>query len=140
MAVEVSINYWAVLVATIAAMIIGMFWYSPKGLFGKQWMKLVAIPPKKMKAMQKKGGQSMFWGFVSTLVLSYVLAYVVDYAGAATLLGGIQTGFWIWLGFIATVQLGIVLWEGKPFKLYAINAGYHLVQLIVMGAILAVWA
>ena len=32
----------------VAAMVLGMFWYSPKG-FGKTWMVLVGITPEKMK-------------------------------------------------------------------------------------------
>jgi len=27
--------------------------------------------------------------------------------------GGLMSVFWNWLGFIATVTLGAVLWEGK---------------------------
>lgn len=50
-----------------------------------------------------------------------------------------QAGFWAWLGFVATIMLGMTLWEGKPFRLYLLNAGYQLLNLLVMGAILAAW-
>ncbi|MBI3026774.1 DUF1761 domain-containing protein, partial [Candidatus Woesearchaeota archaeon] len=48
-------------------------------------------------------------------------------------------GFWVWIGFLATTQIGMVLWEGKPIKLYIINTLHYLVVLAVMSAILAVW-
>ncbi len=41
--------------------------------------------------------------------------------------------------FVATVTLGSVLYEKRSFSLYALNNGYQLVSLVVMGAVLAVW-
>lgn len=41
--------------------------------------------------------------------------------------------------FIAPVTLGVVLWEGKPWKLWVLNNGYQLLSLLVMGVILAIW-
>jgi len=71
--------------------------------------------------------------------MSYVLAHFVDYAEAATAMDGIILGFWVWIGFLATTQIGSVLWEGKPVKLYLINTLHYLVALAVMATILAVW-
>ena len=137
---QVDINYVAVLIAAIVSMAIGSFWYSMKG-FGKQWMALSGITPDKINAAKAKGMQKTYAiAFVGSLVMSYVLAHFVDYAGAATIARGAQAGFWSWLGFIAPVALGSVLWEGKPWKLYVLNNAYYLVSLMVMGALLTVWA
>ena len=57
--------------------------------------------------------------------------------GIVSVLGVV--GFWNWLGFVAPVTLGSVLWEGKSPKLWVLNNGYYLVSLIVMGVILALW-
>src|SRR3989338_4782125 len=62
------------------------------------------------------------------------------YIGAVSLLGGVQLGFWLWLGIAAPLQLGMVLWEGKPVKLYLINTGHTLFNLVLVCAVLAVWA
>lgn len=135
---DVMVNYWAVLVAAIVSMVIGFVWYGP--LFGKTWMKLSGHTPKDMEKAKKKGmGKSYALMIVSTLVMSYVLAHFVDYAGAVTAWGGVVAGVWIWLGFIATVTLGKVLWEGKPWSLWVLDNAHYLVSLAVMGAILAVW-
>ena len=139
MAPSVDINYVAVLVAAVASFVIGALWYSPM-LFGKMWMKLSNVTDKEMKKAKEKGMSKNFaFQFLGTLVMSYILAHFVYYTQASTVLEGMLTGFWIWLGFIATVMLGIVLWEGKPWKLYFIKAAHELVALAVMGAILAVW-
>ena len=138
MAPAVSINYLAVLVAAIASIAVGFLWYGQ--LFGKVWMQLMAFDKKKIDAAKKKGmGKTYALGFLSTLIMSYILAHFVDYTQSKTFVDGAIAGIWLWLGFIATVQIGSVLWEGKPVKLYVINTLHYLVTLIIMGGILAVW-
>ena len=82
----VHVNYLAVLLCGVAAMIIGYLWYGP--LFGKEWRSLVGMTDEKMK----KATNSMFSNyaamFLSALVMAYVLAHFVWYAapGSLTLL------------------------------------------------------
>jgi hypothetical protein len=81
----------------------------------------------------------MSLGFVATLVMAFVLAHFVDYVEATTIGAAAQLAFWVWLGFSAPLLLGSFLWEGRPLRLWVLNAAYRLVELIVMAAILAVW-
>ena len=137
---EASINYLAILIAAIVSMVIGALWYSPV-LFGKLWMKLSGISEKQIQDAKKKGmTKSYALAFLGTLVMSYVLAHFVDYAEATTFASGMQTGFWIWLGFLVTTMLGTVLWEGKPVKLYFLNIAHYFVVLLITGGMLALWA
>lgn len=139
MYVEISINYLAVLVGAIVYMVIGFVWYSPFA-FGDKWMKLVRLNKQKLQEMQERGmGKAYVLSFLSALLLSYILAHFVDFTGAKLLSSGMQTGFWLWLGFVATTTLPNVLYARKPFKLYLLDNGYQLASFIVMGAILAVW-
>ena len=96
---------------------------------------------KDMAEMKKKSNMplKMIVGYISTLVMACVLSLFIQYTGASTPLQGAMTALWAWLGFVATVTLGSVLWEGKPVKLYLLNAAHYLVALLVMGAILAAW-
>lgn len=135
---NVDINYLAVLVAAVASFVIGMIWYSP-ALFGKAWMKAGGMTEKSMKAHKKNMGMKVFVSIVASLIMASVLAHFIKYLTATTFAEGMQTGFWLWLGFIATISLGSVLWENKSVKFYLINAGFRLVELLVMGGILAVW-
>ena len=135
-----EVNYLAILVATVASFILGMLWYSPL-MFGNIWLKLMGFSPAKIKAGKKKGmGKVMFFAFLGTLVSSYILAQFLKIANAVTIKDGLQVGFLIWLGFTATTMLGSVLWEGKPVKLYLINAAHGLTSLLVASAILISWA
>lgn len=136
---EAFINYLAVLVAAVAGMILGALWFSPL-LFGNLWVKLNGMTAAQLEESKKKGmAKSYLLAFVGELVTAYVLAHIVDYAGVVTVTQGLQAGFWIWLGFVATTTLGAVLWEGKSPKLYALINGHALLNLLLMGVILAVW-
>ncbi len=138
-----EINYFAVLVAGISGMALGMAWYGP--LFGKIWIKLMGFTQADIKKAQEKGmGKTIALGFLSQLVMAYVLAYfIIGWATSdATMTGlsiGLQSGFWLWLGLVATVQLHQVLWEGKSWKYYVLTTGYWLAVTLVMGAILGSW-
>jgi len=137
---SVTINFWAVLVSAVVALILGMFWYSPK-LFGPAWLKAAGISRKAAEKTHKEGmGKSMVIYLISLLVAAYVLANVIGFTGAVTSLEGIQAGLFMGLGFIATASIGAVLWESKSWDYYFINVGYWLVSLAVMGAIIASWA
>ena len=140
METHVNINYLAVLVTAIVHFGIGGLWYSPL-LFGNAWIKAMDLAAGQMevlkaKAMARRAYVLVFFG---TLVMAFVTAYMVDFAHATTLRGGLETGFWLWLGYIATFSLTGIAFEGKSFKLYLINNGYQLLGLLIMGAILAVW-
>ncbi|MBI4173471.1 MAG: DUF1761 domain-containing protein [Candidatus Aenigmarchaeota archaeon] len=135
----VEINYVAVLVSAIIGYAVGMVWYTV--LFGKEWAKLMGFDQKKMAEAKKKGMAKQYAiGFVGTLVMSLVLAHVLKYSQASSVTEAAMGGFWMWLGFIATVLLGTVLWEGKPVKLYLINSLHYLAALVVMAEILVLWA
>ena len=52
---------------------------------------------------------------------------------------GLQTAFWLWLGFVATTQIATVIFEERKLGLYLLNIGYQLVGCAIAGVILAVW-
>lgn len=135
--VLVAVNWIAVLIAAVVAMAIGAFWYS-KSAFGTSWAKELGWSESEMaKRAKEAGGKSYALGFVAALVTAYIMAQFVSLAGATTIGSGVLVGFWVWLGFYATTQLGGILWEGKSQKYFTINVGYWLVNLLVMGGILA---
>lgn len=135
----ISINYFAVVAAAISQMVLGFLWYGP--VFGKQWMALSGHSQEKMKQQMKDKSMASLYAtaFIGSLVMAYVLAHFAAVWGAMDVMGAFQLAFWTWLGFIATVLLGSVLWEGKPVTLYVLNAAYQLVSLVVMAVIIALW-
>jgi hypothetical protein len=134
-----NVNILPLVVSSIAAIVIGMIWYS-KSVFGNAWMKAIGMSEANMKKAQKEGmGKVMVSALVQGAVLAYVLSEVLVWSGATGVQAGFQTAFWIWLGFVATVQLGSVLWEKKSLNYFWINSLYWLVTMMVMSAILVSW-
>ncbi len=138
------INLLAVLVSAVVAFVLGMLWFGP--LFGKVWTKELGftMPSKEeMKKMQGAMMKSYALVFLGAIVMAFVLAHNVLFGSAYLSMDGIasglQAGFWNWLGFVAVPLMGSVLWEGRSWKFYGITAGYYLVDLLIMGSILASW-
>ena len=132
---QVDVNLMVVLVAAIAAMVIGSLWYSPL-LFVKEWSKLAKLDSKDK---QNSPAKAMTIAAVMALITAYVLAHIIAYSGATTLTEGLVTGFWVWLGFFFTTAVMQGAFETKPMKLTAITVGNSLVTMLVMGSILASW-
>ena len=134
-----GVNWWSILVAALAAMAIGAFWYGP--LFGQQWMRAMGWDPSdkaKMEAMKKGVGMSYFWQFIASLVMAYVLAVFIMKLGLVGFMGGVNVAFWAWVGFILTIKFGDSLWGGKK-DLFWISSGNMLLTMLVMGAVLGSW-
>jgi len=133
---ELHLSLWAVLGAGAARFVLGGIWYS-KMIFAKEWAKLTGFKEK-----QKKDGaaMAMLVEFLGNILMAFVLAHAIRYAQAQGAAQGMMVGFFNWLGFVATVTLGSVLFEKKPLKLFFINNGFQLLSMIVMSVILVTWA
>ncbi|MBV8859595.1 MAG: DUF1761 domain-containing protein [Acidobacteria bacterium] len=133
------INYPAVVASAAAYWVLGALWYSPL-LFARPFIALKGYTPEQLAAIQAQShAGEIGLAFLTSLVTAYVLAHFVKFTGAETAASGAHTGFWLWLGFVLTTNLSTVLFEARPLGLYLINNGYHLVAMLGMGALLAVW-
>lgn len=133
-----KINYPAVIVAAIVHFILGGLWYGV--IFASKFVEITGWTPAQLEQIAAQSHWSQYaMAFVTSLVLVYILAHFVQYTGAKGVAGGMQTAFWLWLGFVATTQLATVIFEQRKLGLYVLNVGYQLVACLICGAILAVW-
>ena len=126
-----GINLLAVLVAGIVHTVIGLIWFMPK-LFGNPWVKLTRMEMKPARRWIPAG-------LLGHQVMAFVLAVIVNLANVTNVVGGMVVGISVCLGFMATLEIGELIWEKIPFKLFLIRVGNQLVGLASAGAILAVW-
>lgn len=131
-----EVNYLGVLAAAVVNMAVGFVWYGP--LFGKMWKNLMGITDESMKNMKMKPMTSMVYGFITALVMAFVLDRFVLASGVVAWEEVCRLTVWIWLGFMAPIAASAYIWEGKPFKLFVLNALELLVALYLMGLTL-VW-
>jgi len=131
----VPIHVPAFIVAVLVKFFVGWLWYSPV-MFLKPWQQLSGITDEQMQGGMAKGIATWVIGAV---LMTFVLAHAVFYAGASNSMQGAAVGFFNWLGFVLVVGLDDWAAAKRPTKLLAINTGSNLVALVIMGAILAVW-
>ncbi|HEY1772183.1 MAG TPA: DUF1761 domain-containing protein [Gammaproteobacteria bacterium] len=132
------INILAVLAAAIATFGIGALWYSPF-LFGKQWIAFNGVTPDKVEAMRKGAAKAYGISLLCYVVLAAVFAIVIRMVHLQSVLGGAKLGGMLWLGFVATLGFTASLYSGRTIKAFALDAGYQLVFMVIMGLILAAW-
>ena len=124
--------YIGIVLAAIAAMIIGSLWYGP--FFGTAWMSLVGKSQKDIEqTTTAQMVRCMVAGFVVVLVMAGVLSCFIQ---DQTMFEAAKTAAWLWLGFVATTGINEQIWEGRPMKLFWLNSIYNLIILEVMVVIL----
>ncbi|MEW5827433.1 MAG: DUF1761 domain-containing protein [Chloroflexota bacterium] len=132
-----AINWLAVVACVVASMVSGFVWYHPK-VFFSAWLKEIG---KTEGEMSYRTPEAMIW--VLTVLSAFVQAtatgFMLSVMGSNTLGAGALAGFMIWLGFVAPTNLVNKLFAGHSLKVWAIEAGNHLVNLLLFGAILAAW-
>ncbi|MFN0104010.1 MAG: DUF1761 domain-containing protein [Bryobacteraceae bacterium] len=137
MTTQAKVNYFAVLVTAVAALVQGAVWYSPL-LFAHEWMTLRGIHPGALADMTPPPG-ALIAEFVRCLVVAFALAHLVTRLGVVRWTGALQLGALLWIGFQAMAIAGSVIHENYPGKLYAIHAGDALAKTSLMTVMLGVW-
>ena len=128
------VNFPGALVGAFLAFLVGGIWYSPV-LFAKPWMRATGLQDDELK----KGTGRVFGGaFALALVGNVNLAFFLA-DGTPNLGWGIAAGALAGVGWVATAMGVTYLFERRSLRLYLIDAGYHVVALMLSGAILGVW-
>jgi hypothetical protein len=128
----VAINWAAFAVAVVIKFVLGALWYSPP-LFVRQWQAETGITSQDMG---KRMPVALPVEIVGAAITAFVLVHAIRYAGADSYIRGATVGFLSWLGFTAVPSAGYVAFGSRSLKLTLIDNGYHLVGLLLMGAIL----
>lgn len=134
-----EINYWAVLVSTVAAIVIGSVWYVPK-VFGARWKRLA-------RARDPETTTEAILPLMMSTVLAFLLAWVLagsvaiawHFYGGGYFWSAIVTGLTLWAGFTAGRFITHDVFEGRPSQLTVLNISHELVLVVVMSIIIGVW-
>ena len=137
------INPWAVLVAAVVAYLIGWAWYSPI-LWQKPWMAARGDNGSNWAESGKKEmPKIMLYGFINTLLMSFVIAIFLVLTGVSTLTETLQVALLLCFGFVVTVKFNDLLYTSRPPHwgknaqlLFLIDVGYQIVLFIVVSTIL----
>ena len=132
-----TINYLAVLIATLVFYFIGAVYYT---MFSKQWVV------SRQTTMEKLGKEKPLWGhkaapFAISFVLTFLLFFI--FANLLTMMSGkldwmigSKVGFMIWLGFCMPVTVINNAYQNHTKMLSFIDTLYFLMGLVIGGSIL----
>ena len=135
-----SINWLAVVVCVVVSMISGGLWFGPKTFF-PVWWKAIGKTEKDTPGGNNMGlmwGGTVFASFVQAVSMAIMVNFMGNASGGATLASGARAGFMLWLGFVAATSLTNKLFAGQ-LKAWVLEAGNHLINLVLFGAILGAW-
>lgn len=132
------VHFLPVVVSAVVVFVLGWLWYSP-ALFGKLWMQAHGHTGEKLKEMQATAGRKYAVSFVCSMIMAVAMSILIGRTGVMMLEGGIKLGLLVGVGFAVPLGLTAHMFSEKRPSAYLIDAGYQIVYLMVMGAILAVW-
>jgi hypothetical protein len=130
-----GMNYWAVLMAAVAAWMLGALWYS---ILAKPWMAATGVINARIEDSlgSPRGYLTYIIAFAADLVMAWVLAGIIGHLGQFTVKNGVISGAFCWLGFtITALVVNYTFGQRKP-ALILIDGGYWLLALVAMGAII----
>ena len=158
-------NFQSLFVAALATLFIGFVWYHPK-VFGSLWMKEAGLTTEQLQAgnmIKIFGFTYLFSLFITITELSLTIhqmgalgmiggpseinkalpsyaAFMTDYGLAfRSYKHGALHGFLSGLFFAFPILAINALFERKSWKYIFINAGYWILTLTIMGAIICGW-
>ena len=136
-----SINWLAVVVCVMVALIVGSVWFNPR-TFYPMWLKAIG-----RSQTENAGGANpaVMWGLtvLAALLQAVFMSLLVHALGSVTAGGasagsGALVGLALWLGFVAPASLSNKLFENRLMA-WLVEAGNHLITYLLMGAILGAW-
>jgi len=143
-----TINWWAVLVGVVLSIVSGFIWYSPKVFFNTWWNGLERKDNTTRSADEMKSSMVYIMGL--TVLTSFIMATTVAMLtplfssvmseGKVTVSSGALTGFMLWLGLIVPANLLNKLFAGYKPSVFFIEVGNHLVNMVIYGVVVGLFA
>jgi hypothetical protein len=128
-----SVNLIAVLVAAAVSFVSGgIYW----GVIANPLTKLLGKVPEEVKMPPA----ALIASFLTRVVVVYVLAIFLNYAGAQNALAGAAFAMLAWCGFVITISIGQAAFRQISWTTLIVNAGESLLGYALMGAVIGAWA
>jgi hypothetical protein len=126
----------AIAVATIVYFLLGAVWFTT---FQTAWLAGIGRTLPELMAT----GRSPFLGYaialIGTFILAVFLSWLIQATGPQTLIRGVSLAILTWICVVFTTWSTEYAFEARTVKILAINTGYCLVGMVLMGAILGAW-
>lgn len=129
-------NYLAITLAAVACFLFEAAWYS---YFIQAWLDGIGRTSSWLMASGVNPALQYATALVSAAILATAISCVTQLTGPQTALRGIRVAVLLWLGCVLTTWATEYVFEVRTYKLFAINTGFWLIGMVVMGAIVGGW-
>jgi hypothetical protein len=130
-------NPAAIIVATLIYFFLGGAWFTA---FKQPWLAGTGV-----RIMDSATNPGMrLWlpyliALIMTVILAGALSWIIQATGPQTAARGASIAAALWLGFIFTTWATEYAFEARGISILAINTGYPLVGMLLMGLVLGGW-
>jgi hypothetical protein len=129
-------NYFAIATAAVACFLFEAAWYS---FFYQAWLDGIGRTQEFLDHTGVSVGLQFGTALLSAAVIAATISSVTQLTGSQTALRGMRVAAFLWLGFVLTTWATEYVFEVRTYKLFAINTGFWLIGMVVMGAIVGAW-
>ena len=129
-------NYLANIVAAIACFVFEAVWYS---IFLDTWINGIGRTRQWLESSGVKPGYQYGTALVMAALMATAISCVTQLTGKQTALRGIKVAALLWMGFVLTTFSTECIFEVRPISLWLVNAGFWLIGMMLMGAIVGGW-
>jgi hypothetical protein len=127
----------AIAVATLIYFFLGAAWFT---IFKKPWLAGTGLH---IVNSSTDPGISIWLPYVVALVMTAILAialsWIIQATGSQTATRGGAIAAALWFGFVFTTWATEYAFEARGIPILAINTGYPLVGMLLMGLVLGGW-
>ena len=129
-----ELNWLAVVVAAVAAYALGAVYYMA---LAKPWMAAANLTREQVQEGNNAAPYAL--AALASVIGAVVLAILVQATGAAGAAEGLLVGLVVGIIVTGVGQIPNYAFQSRGLKLYVIDAGYPLLQMLLGGAILGAW-
>ena len=133
---KIRLNWVAILVAAIASFIFEALWFS---VFLNEWLAGIGRTHEWLMSSGMSPALQYGVAILCAVIAAAVLSLCIQASGEHSARRGVLVGVIVWLGFVATSWATEYIFEVRTLQIYAINAGFWLFDLMLIGAIVGVW-
>jgi len=129
-------NYLAIVVAAVACFLFEAAWYS---YFLQAWIDGIGKTRESLMASGVNPNIQYATALLCAAVIAAAISCVTQLTGPQNAWRGMRVAALMWLSCVMTTWATEYVFEVRSYKLYAINTGFWLIGMVVMGAIVGGW-
>jgi hypothetical protein len=129
-------NFLAIFVAALVCVALERIWIV---IFMGRWLSGIGRDHAWLSSQHLSTGLLYASALLAAMLIATTIEVFTRLTGPQTARRGVEVAVALWLGLEMSTQATEFVFERGPYSLFAINAGFWLLGMVVMGAIVGGW-